>query len=396
MSRTSIGFLFLFSSGLLISVCFGSAQAQEHISAVTTRQAAVYIAPGRNQPVIGHLEVRRVLMVEGRNDATLWLLVHTSTGEMRGWVEASSVVLNGPVILRDLPVVNPSVLAPMIQPERPPLSTDPAVLAMIDRLNATPVLYNLNTNRIREIFQHGQSLGNRAGVFVKVGDSNVTSGDFLRPFGLGRRYCRPGVYSYLQETIDFFAAFRFQNGTNSFTRRSGAAFNGLSSFSALDPLWAPTRCDANESPVACENRLTKASVAIIMLGLMDVRYSTDIEVYRQNMEQIVQISTEQGVIPVLTTIVVLPDQPALNFDTSIRINAALRDIAEAHQTPLINLWAAVQSLPDYGIGPDRTHLKQVVGKFCTFDGAEHEFGGTLRNLLTLQTLDELRRNIPME
>jgi hypothetical protein len=109
------------------------------------------------------------------------------------------------------------------------------------------------------------------------------------------------------------------------------------------------------------------------------------------MEQVVQESIEQGVIPVLTNNIVLPDQETLSFELSIENNIALLDIADEYQTPLINLWAAVQTLPDYGIGPDRTHLKAAVGSFCSFDGAEQTLGGTLRNLLTLRALDEIHR-----
>jgi len=57
------------------------------------------------------------------------------------------------------------------------------------------------------------------------------------------------------------------------------------------------------------------------------------------------------------------------------------------------LWAAAEVLPDHGIGPDRNHLKARVGAYCDFSGAERELGGTLRNLLTLQMLDALRREV---
>jgi hypothetical protein len=95
----------------------------------------------------------------------------------------------------------------------------------------------------------------------------------------------------------------------------------------------------------------------------------------------------------LTTIIVLPDQERLSFDDAMRINNHILDMADQYGIPLINLWEAVQTLPNYGIGPDRTHLKQKIGEFCSFDGPEQAYGGTLRNLLTLQALDELRRNI---
>jgi hypothetical protein len=161
-------------------------------------------------------------------------------------------------------------------------------------------------------------------------------------------------------------------------------------------MWAGEGCEANESPVACEYRRQKPSIAVIMIGLMDTRYDTDPALYHDNIEQAVQYSIDQGVIPVLTTIIVLPDQETLSFDLSIRFDTALVDIADEYQIPLINLWAAVQDLPDMGIGPDRTHLKQEIDAFCDFTGAEQEIGSTLRNLLTLQALDAIRQTVQDE
>jgi len=273
-----------------------------------------------------------------------------------------------------------------------PVTDDPALLAMIERLEETPILYNMTIERVREIFAQGQALGNRADVFTKVGDSNTTNGDFLFPIGLdGGEFCELGAYSDLQETIDFYSAVSPRAGqTNSFTNISLAADNGYSSASVLDPFWAVEPCAGNESPLLCEYRLARPSIAIIMLGLMDVRYVTEAGTYGENMAQVVQESIEQGVIPVLTNNIVLPDQETLSFERSIQNNIELLEIADGYEIPLINLWAAVQTLPNYGIGPDRTHLKAAVGSFCSFDGPEQALGGTLRNLLTLQALDEIR------
>jgi hypothetical protein len=129
-----------------------------------------------------------------------------------------------------------------------------------------------------------------------------------------------------------------------------------------------------------------------MLGLMDVRYQTDLALYRQNLDAVVQYSIAQGVVPVLTTLVVLPDQETLSYDLSLQYNGVMLDLSDAYQIPLINLWSAVQTLPNLGIGPDRTHLKHQIGSFCDFTGAEQTVGGTLRNLLTLEALDTIRQN----
>lgn len=279
------------------------------------------------------------------------------------------------------------------QPPAPtPLSADPEIQSMVERLTAAPVLYNMDTPANHDIFRLGQQLGNRANVFTKVGDSNTTNGDFLQPIGMSGNFCDLGFYPELQETIDFFSVSPLAGEANSFVHFSIAAKEGLSSAASLDPFWAGETCQPNESPLACEYRIARPSVAIMMLGLMDVRYKAA-DSFRKNIEKVIQLSMERGVIPVLTTIVVLPDQERLSFDDSIRINIHMLDMAEQYGIPLINLWAAVQTLPDFGIGPDRTHLKHKIGAFCSFNGAELLYGGTLRNLLTLQALDELRRNV---
>lgn len=284
------------------------------------------------------------------------------------------------------------VSAVAAQPTPTPLSTDPDIQAMIERLRETPILYNMDTPPVHDIFKHGQELGNRANVFTKVGDSNTTNGDFLQPIGMKGNFCDLGPYTDLQQTIDFFSFPPTPEEANSFVRQSVAAKQGLSSAAALDPFWAGDECEAKEGPLACEYRLIKPGAAVMMLGLMDVRYK-HAESFRTNIEKVIQLSIDQGVIPVLTTIIVLPDQERLSFDDSIRINNHMLDMADLYGVPVINLWEAVQTLPDYGIGPDRTHLKQKIGKFCSFDGSEQAYGGTLRNLLTLQALDELRRNV---
>jgi hypothetical protein len=279
-----------------------------------------------------------------------------------------------------------------VYPTPAPLSANSDIQAMVERLQNTPVLYNMNTPALQDIFQRGQQLGNRANVFTKVGDSNTTNGDFLQPIGMRGNFCELGPYADLQNTIDFFSVPPTPEEANSFVRKSVAAVEGLSSAAALDPFWAGAVCEANEGPLDCEYRLIKPSLAVMMLGLMDVRYKS-VESFGRNIEDVVKLSIEHGVIPVMTTIVVLPDQERLSFDDAIQINNYMLNVADQYGTPVINLWSAVQPLPDYGIGPDRTHLKAKIGEFCSFDGAEQLYGGTLRNLLTLQALDELRRNV---
>lgn len=261
---------------------------------------------------------------------------------------------------------------------------------MEQRLRDTPIFLNMDTAEVREIFEEGQVLGNRADVFTTVGDSNTTNGDFLRPIGLTPNSCDLDEYEALQETIDFFSTPPTRDNANSFTRDSIAADRGFSTYSALDPFWADTAvCEPNESPITCEYRVVQPSISLIMLGQIDINYAgTDVTSYRENMETLITTSIGQGVIPVLSTIVFLPERDV--YPLSLEFNMVILDLADEYQVPLINLWRAVQPLPNVGIGPDRSHLRAEVGRFCAFDGAENELGGTLRNLLNLQALDMLR------
>lgn len=263
-----------------------------------------------------------------------------------------------------------------------------------EQLMAVPVLYNFGTDEQQDIFVQGQGLGNRADVFTKVGDSNTTNGDFLQAIGMDGNFCQLGAYADLQETVDFFSATSPRAGfANSFVAFSVAAKPGLSAPATLDKLWAdPGDCQRNEGPLACEYRIKRPAVAVILLGLMDARHG-DPETYAAAMDSVIKLSLEMGVIPLLTTNVVLPDQPVVHYDYALEMNLALVELAEQYGVPLINLWRAAQDLPNLGIGPDSTHLSHKVGAFCDFTGPQETYGGTLRNLLTLQALDLLRRDV---
>ncbi|MFN8373515.1 MAG: hypothetical protein U0694_11660 [Anaerolineae bacterium] len=381
---------------VLLTLLAGSVHAQAVPTATTRAEVSVYTAPEFLSGTIETIPAGSVVNILGRNEFAQWILVQDSADAVsQGWVPAGSMILNESTSLWELPTIQAEVEDPL----SPDFSTLPAAdssdIAEYQRLLAAPLLDNMDTEQVRAIFAHGQDLGMRADVFTRVGDSNTTSGGFLNPIGMRGNFCDFGAYSYLQDTVSFFSVSPQEGEPNSFDSFSVAAVNGLSTAAALDPFWADTQvCRSNESPLACEYRLVHPSVAVIMLGLMDVEYF-EADESRDYMRDIMDFSIEQGVIPVWTTFPVLadnePDHPS--WERSLYFNAAILDIVEEYQTPLINLWAAVQPLPNDGIGPDRIHLAQSLGEFCAFTGAEQRVGGTLRNLLTLQALDLLRRNV---
>lgn len=353
--------------------------------AVTRIEVVVYSAPDVRSAAVGRLPAQTPLVVNGRDEFAHWLAIE------QGWIQAGSVDLSPETRLIDFPIV---AADPLLVPTAVPLTDDPNLQAIIARLETTPLLHNIDTEAVNAIFERGRQVGSRADVFTMVGDSNTTNGDFMRPLGLEANTCELGAYSYLQDSINFFSTPLREGVPNSFANSTSsiAAHKGLGSSAALDSFWATSPlCEGRESPVSCEYRVTMPSIAVIMLGQIDINYAgTTPDVYRSNMEEIVQLSIDSGVVPVLTTLVFLPERD--EWAASIEFDGILLDIADQYQIPLINMWRAAQTLPGYGIGPDRSHLSARVGSFCSFTGAEQELGGTLRTLLTLQMLDYLRQH----
>ncbi|MDX2162633.1 MAG: hypothetical protein SF162_15025 [bacterium] len=275
---------------------------------------------------------------------------------------------------------------------RPTALTLGDIPAMENFLRQVPILYQFESPLLHDIYLRGQQNGSSPYMFSVIGDSNSTNGDFLYPLGLDNpNVCSLGAYVELEPAVTWFSTPVNERGQNAFTRSSVTANRGFNSAAIFDPFWASTAvCTPGETPLICEYRTANPFAAVIMLGGIDVNSLTT-QTYHDNMNQIVADSIAQGVIPVLTTFVVLPERDL--YPLSLEFNLMLVQIAERHRTPLINLWAEAESLPDFGIGPDRTHLRARVGSFCDFTGAQREFGGTLRNLLTLQALDQLRRRL---
>jgi hypothetical protein len=126
-----------------------------------------------------------------------------------------------------------------------------------------PVIPETVSQRVYEIYLRGLELGNNPHAFSKIGDCGSTPAWFLGDFDRGPKFYRLGEYQALEPAIEYFAG--------SFDRTSLAAKEGFNASSVFTQLWANrSQCEADESPLACEYRLTKSSIALIMLGTNDV------------------------------------------------------------------------------------------------------------------------------
>lgn len=247
-----------------------------------------------------------------------------------------------------------------------------------------PYISGVGSARVYEIFLTGQALGNRGNIFAKVGDSITRDARFLTPIDEGR-YNLHEEYGYLEAVIKHF----------SFANESVAAVNGWKAESVLygSPQIKGV-CRRGEAPLACEYRVSRPAIAVIMLGTNDAASGTSLASYEKSMREVVEISAGYGVIPILTTI------PPINRKTSFsvaRYNQVIWRVVAEFEVPLIDYWAALQELPGYGLSSDGVHPWAPYSGAADFSLKNLTTAGiTVRNLLTLQALDEVWHFIQAE
>jgi hypothetical protein len=264
--------------------------------------------------------------------------------------------------------------APVAAPDSPTAADLPP-----EPLNNPVVDLNSGVLRnARSIYARGQQLGNFPNSFMKMGESNTGGTVYMCTFEWGKYDL--GTYTHLQPIVDWF------NQTQSFCRTNMTAGNGFSTATVLDPIWAPTdQCEPNESPLACEIRKNKPSYAFIYFGIADMGTITD-DQYRDNLNSIIRILSNSGVIPILTT---FPMSDKFTDGKPQAFNEIIRDVATDRRVPLIDLRVAIYNYTDHGTGGDGYHLSVRSVDETTFTGDEFTYGRTLRELLTLQILYDL-------
>ncbi len=342
-------------------------------NARTVSLATLRAGPGTGYPSLVSVPAETPLLLAARSPDDAWVLAQTADGQWRGWVATGHLD----------PAADRSAL-----PEASYVLEGADINdILIARLNATPVLPVI-TPRAVEIFAEGQAQGLHRNVFSKVGDCHTDHPGFFLPFGVGEYDL--GSYQALQATLDYFGVSPRPGVANSFVNESMAASSAFTAAAVLDPVWAdPSNCQPGESPLACEYRLVRPAVAIILLGAVDMQIYR-VEDFAYYMRQVLTETISRGVLPVLTT---FPSSPNYLWEQSLLFNAMILDLAAEAQVPVINFWLASRPLPNYGLEQDNFHLSHPDARFISFNGDEGQWGITRRNLVTLQALDELRRTL---
>jgi uncharacterized protein YraI len=348
------------------------------------------VGPGTGYDKVNQAPQGADIIIEGRNALGDWLLVRTPDNTARGWVATRFVRVGAGVILNNQPILDEIVGEQPEGVEEVPNIVLPTgnLEEMYARLDSTPVLHNMVNSRVIEIFDRGQEMGNNPRVFMKVGDSLTALEVFMIGFGVGGKY-NLGPYGHLQATIDFFSVPPRAGATTSFTNQSIAAQRGFVSAAVFDGAWVnPAVC--SEAPLYCEYGQIKPSVAIIMFGSQDMQV-VGAYGFQANMYRMVDDLVKRGVIPVLTTV---PGHPNFHWEDAIVFNNIILNISRDYNVPVINLWKVTVPMPNSGVRhDDLIHLSHGENMFTFANGEEATYGANARNLLTLQALDELRRNV---
>jgi len=234
---------------------------------------------------------------------------------------------------------------------------------------ALPVVPTLSSSAM-DIYERGLAQGNDPHTFSRIGDGEIATTWFLPAS------CEYGPYSHLAETYAFFEG--------SCSRTGVAARAGFSTSRLLNPAYAdPTLCEEGESPLACELRLNRPSFALISLGANQV---WEPQVFAAELEIILQILIEHGVLPVLST-------KGDNLEGDGCINAIIADLTRQYELPLWNFWAAIQDLPGHGLQPDGEHLTWAPCDFGDEEAMSHAW--PVRNLTALQVLQAFHETASM-
>jgi LysM repeat protein len=344
-------------------------------------------SPGTDAKLITRLPAYTPLKMIGRTSDSAWVKVET-TEKKQGWVFVLYVDLNPTFSLSKVTVLSDQS-APL-----------PVAAAAKSSANSTPAPNSANTppqqteppasssypyfsgvGRASEIFVAGQKLGNRPNVFSVIGDSNSENPAFLKPIDWGAYDL--GGYQYLRPTVDYFRG--------SFGRNSASAFGGFNTTMTLDPARAPSGCAAGENSLQCEYRLARPSIALIMLGTGDQHAWQGFE---ERYRKIIDYTISQGIIPVLQT--KADDLETRDNNAPLgTINGIIRRLASEYRVPLLDVRAVMDTLPNRGCISDGFHYnKPPDGQAAYFSSSSYmQYGFNQRNLMALQALDLLRRQV---
>ncbi|MEZ4389479.1 MAG: SGNH/GDSL hydrolase family protein [Polyangiales bacterium] len=280
------------------------------------------------------------------------------------------------VAARDVPApqdVPRDVSAPRdVAPDAPP----GPVLYPADRLHA-PITPSVAAG-LRAIAARAAT---QPRVFAKVGASNTVNTHFVQCFGGSN--VDLGTHTALRATVDHFR-MGVAGSTDPYRRVSLAATVGWSAWAAVT---------GSPSPLRRELDAITPRYAVVMFGTNDIQ-TRDIHRHGQSLLDIADQCVARGVIPIFTSVPPRDDDATADLWVP-RFTAVVRGVAQSRQVPFIDLERALRVLPGHGLGPDGIHMNALSSgaRACALTPEGLRYGFNTRNLLTLESLDRVRRVI---
>lgn len=339
--------------------------------------------PSFEARVFFNLEELTPITVNGRSEDSLWVLIDTpSQGE--GWVVTQYLDLFFDlsaiqVIPNPTPVQNAFAPPELIEAptESQPDTTAPTTPSSPAGFTPGNYVFKTGIKGAGNIYAHGQSLGNNPFLFTKVGDSLTATAGFLYQIAW-QNYSLGDEYAYLQPVIDHFGS--------SYGHTGKSMLSGWKTYSVLMPEFSDqAACLPNEVPLQCEYRITRPAFALILLGTNDV-YENSAAVYEANMRDIIEISIDSGVVPIVSTVPLRTDQYSASVQAYSNV---VRRLAGEYNVPLWDLYNEVFNLPNNGLSSDKVHLSapgEDLNNTANFTGNNLQYGMNVRNLSALKML----------
>ncbi|KAB2905421.1 MAG: hypothetical protein F9K27_05150 [Anaerolineae bacterium] len=242
-----------------------------------------------------------------------------------------------------------------------------------------PEIPTINPNDLIGVYQDGiNNQGKRNNVFAVVGDDPMNSSNFLEPLGTGTYTL--GNYSGLEAIINFYnvqPAHDLQGDpATSFNVQSAATGDGWTIEDLFNSNRSPGYCNG-AAPLDCELQNARPSVLIVSFSANNAA-ATPVDVFRSNLQNVVNTAYSAGTIPVLATI---PDDSSIDPALLAQYNEAIVEVATNSNAPLWNVYNALQNTNVYGVGGS--------GSTDFSDGALTA-GYNRRNLSTLQMLEAVK------
>lgn len=244
---------------------------------------------------------------------------------------------------------------------------------------------------VREIAYRGELSGLRKDAFLKVGDSNTADPEAFLPLGVpGYNPVQSGLTALGEAVTQTYVQYLQPVGSpseNSFTRRSLSSRSGWVLPQMLMGLGA-------------EMQLSQASVGLILAGTND-HYLYTTAAFKTNLQVAINQMAAAGVVPVLHTIPWdrLVAGPAADLRI-IAYNQAIVELAAENRVPVVNLWRALEPLPNSGLkistpwtDRDYRHLSASPNGSGGFRPLDLQYGQNVRHFLALQVLTQLRQYV---